>query len=558
LIHRRCPDGDGLVVKQLKWPTPSLTGFIDWDFVVRPYSLVDAKMRIFQTGPLAIALSVLTGAASASVFQNHTYDYIVVGGGPSGIISAEKFAQAGKKVLLLERGVGPTVATGNNETLTWDHSLTPIDLPGLSANIGALEVWNQYMCTDTAGNAACVLGGGVTVNYMVFVHPPARDFDDKWPEGWKWKDVESAADRLYKRNPGTTLPSADGKRYDQGLYDVLSKFFSGLGWKSVDMIAEPNEKHKIYSYPSWNVQDQMRAGPVRTYLPAAAKLDNFHLALRTKVIRLVRSGSQVTGVEVQTASGRSQIITVAPHGRVVLAAGALSTPRLLWNSGIGGKAQIETAKKSGVPVPPKSQWIDLPVGVGLKDHPIFPITFNTNASFGLVDYEGVLNGTDSRDISLYRKHSGVLTQGKHRLIFFTSEEIDGHTQYYQGSCAPTDEGVVTMTTYLTHGLTSSGVLGLDASGNTVIEKSPYLQTAADRKAARTFIQKMVRDITAPSTGFELETHTNVSAILKAQTPGTHYVSSAKMGSDDGRKNGTSVVDTNTKVYGVDNLVCDTK
>ncbi|KAJ5252158.1 hypothetical protein N7489_002568 [Penicillium chrysogenum] len=510
-------------------------------------------MRIFQAGPLAIALSVFTGAASASVFQNHTYDYIVVGGGPSGIISAEKFAQAGKKVLLLERGVGPTVATGNNETLTWDHSLTPIDLPGLSANIGALDVWNQYMCTDTAGNAACVLGGGVTVNYMVFVHPPARDFDDKWPEGWKWKDVESAADRLYKRNPGTTLPSADGKRYDQGLYNVLSKFLSGLGWKSVDMIAEPNEKHQIYSYPSWNVQDQMRAGPVRTYLPAAAKLDNFHLALRTKVIRLVRSGSQVTGVEVQTPSGRSQIITVAPHGRVVLAAGALSTPRLLWNSGIGGKAQIETAKKSGVAVPPKAQWIDLPVGVGLKDHPIFPITFNTNASFGLVDYEGVLNGTDSRDISLYRKHSGVLTQGKHRLIFFTSEEIDGHTQYYQGSCAPTEEGVVTMTTYMTHGLTSSGVLGLDASGNTIIEKSPYLQTAADRKAARTFIQKMVKDITAPSTGFKLESHTNVSAILKAQTPGTHYVSSAKMGTDDGRKNGTSVVDTNAKVYGVDNL-----
>ncbi|KAJ5425835.1 hypothetical protein N7465_000905 [Penicillium sp. CMV-2018d] len=510
-------------------------------------------MRIFQAGPLAIALSVFTGVASASVFQNHTYDYIVVGGGPSGIISAEKFAKAGKKVLLLERGVGPTVATGNNETLTWDHSLTPIDLPGLSANIGALDVWNQYMCTDTAGNAACVLGGGVTVNYMVFVHPPARDFDDKWPKGWKWKDVESAADRLYKRNPGTTLPSADGKRYDQSLYAVLSKFLGGLGWKSVDMIEQPDEKHQIYSYPSWNVQDQMRAGPVRTYLPDAVKLDNFHLALRTKVIRLVRSGGHVTGVEIQTASGRSAVISVAPHGRVVLAAGALSTPRLLWNSGIGGKTQIETAKKSGVAVPPQAQWIDLPVGVGLMDHPIFPITFSTNASFGLAGYEGILNGSDSRDISLYRKDSGVLTQGKHRLIFFTSEEIDGHTQYYQGSCAPTDEGVVTITAYMTHGLTSTGVLGLDASGKTVIEKSPYLQTAADRKAARTFVQKMVKDITAPSTGFELETNTNVSAIIKAQTPGTHYTSTAKMGTDDGRKNGTSVVDTNTKVYGVDNL-----
>jgi cellobiose dehydrogenase (acceptor) len=530
--------------------TPFLKRFVD-----RQISFLIDIMRIFQAGPLAAALSIFTGLASASVFQNNTYDYIVVGGGPAGIISAEKFAQAGKKVLLLERGVGPTVATGANETLTWDHSLTPIDLPGLSADIGNLDVWNQYMCSDTGGTAACVLGGGVTVNYMVFVHPPAHDFDDKWPQGWKWKDVESAADRLYKRNPGTILPSADGKRYDQNLYKVLSKFLGGLGWKSVDMIAQPNEKHQVYSYPSWNVQDQKRAGPVRTYLPEAEKLDNFQLALGTKVIRLIRCGSEVTGVEIQNAAGQYEIITLAHKGRVVLAAGALSTPRVLWNSGIGHKAQIETAKKSGVAVPPQADWIDLPVGVGLKDHPIFSIVFNTNTSFGLVDYDGVLDGTDTSDISLYRKKSGVLTQGKHRMIFFTSEEVDGHTQYYQGSCAPTDEGVVTITTYLTHGLTSSGVLGLDSAGNTVIDQSPYLQTASDRKAARRFIQKMVSQITAPSTGFTLETYPNVSAILKAPSAGIHFTTTAKMGLDDGRKNnGTSVVDTNAKVYGMDNLV----
>ncbi|CAG7963761.1 unnamed protein product [Penicillium salamii] len=510
-------------------------------------------MRFLQAGPLTAALSAVAGVASASVFQNHTYDYIVVGGGPAGIISAEKFAQAGKKVLLLERGVGPTVATGANETLVWNDELTAIDLPGMSANVGALDVWNEYMCTDTEGMAACVLGGGVTVNYMVFVHPPARDFDDKWPQGWKWKDVEPAADRLYSRNPGTLLPSADGKRYDQVLYDVLSKFFSGLGWKSVDMSAQPDEKTKVYSYPAWNVQDQKRAGPVRTYLPDALKLDNFQLALGTKVLRLIRSGSKVTGVEVQNAAGRTEIITLGCHGRVVLAAGALSTPRVLWNSGIGHSAQIETAQKSGVAVPPKAQWIDLPVGVGVKDHPIFPITFSANSSFGLVDYEGVLNGSDTRDISLYEKNSGVLTQGKHRMIFFTSEEVDGHTQYFQGSCAPTAEGVVTITSYLTHGLTSSGVLGLDSTGKTVFDQSPYLQSSSDRKAARMFVQKMVDEITAPSTGFELQTNTNVSAILNARTSGNHYTTTAKMGTDDGRENGTSVVDTNAKVYGTDNL-----
>jgi cellobiose dehydrogenase (acceptor) len=36
-------------------------------------------------------------------------------------------------------------------------------------------------------------------------------------------------------------------------------------------------------------------------------------------------------------------------------------------------------------------------------------------------------------------------------------------------------------------------------------------------------------------------------------PGIHMVASAKMGTDDGRSNGTAVVDLNTKVYGTDNL-----
>jgi cellobiose dehydrogenase (acceptor) len=35
--------------------------------------------------------------------------------------------------------------------------------------------------------------------------------------------------------------------------------------------------------------------------------------------------------------------------------------------------------------------------------------------------------------------------------------------------------------------------------------------------------------------------------------GDHWVGTTKMGTDDGRTNGTSVVDTNTKVYGTDNL-----
>lgn len=109
---------------------------------------------------------------------------------------------------------------------------------------------------------------------------------------------------------------------------------------------------------------------------------------------------------------------------------------------------------------------------------------------------------------------------------------------------------------MTHGLTSSGVLGLDTDGTTVWDKSPYLQTAGDRAAATAFLQQIVGELTAPSTGFKLETYTNVSSILGSLSPGMHYTTTAKIGTDDGRYgNGTSVVDLNTKVYGTDNLVC---
>ncbi|KAF7530166.1 hypothetical protein G7054_g9687 [Neopestalotiopsis clavispora] len=455
------------------------------------------------TAALGLALGV-------SATCQEVYDYIVVGGGPAGIITAERVAEAGKKVLLIERGSGPTAATGSNHTLSWNDTLTEIDLPGLSADIGGLDVWTEYICTDVPNYAACVLGGGVTVNYMVFVHPPAHDFE-KWPKGWNWDGVSAAAERLYERNPGTTLPSADGQRYDQELYSILSNFFDNLGWTSVDMSEQPDEKFEVYSYPAWNIKDGMRAGPVRTYLPLAEELDNFTLQLGTKVIGLVRSGSQVTGVEVETTNGTRQTIGLAEGGRVVLSAGALSTPRILYNSGIGPQAQLMNVSASNVStLPPQDQWLDLPVGGTLMDHPIFAIKVQTNGTFGMADFDAILNGTDASVEPYETTNSGLLTEGKHRAIFFTS------------NVAPTTSPATT-------------------------------RTAGDQQAAKMFIQSMVDAITAPGTGLTLLSATNVSAIYDTLTIGDHFVGTAKMGTDDGRKNGTAVVDTNAKVYGMDNL-----
>lgn len=505
-----------------------------------------------QLQTIAGWLSVAGLAAAAE------YDYIIVGGGPSGIIAAERLTAANNSVLLLERGVGPTVETGANKTLPWDNQLTEIDVPGLSASIGSSDLWSQYICKDTPSATACVLGGGTTVNYMVFVHPSDHDFDDKWPVGWKWSDVEAASERLYSRNAGTTLPSADGKRYSQGLYNSLSKVLGRFGFSSVDMIEEPNAKHEIYSHPSWNIENQMRAGPLRTYLPLAAKRPHFELRTQSKVVRVVRDGGKITGVELEANAGvnSTEIVSVKPNGRVILAAGALSSPRILWNSGIGRAAEIETAIKSGVNVPSRDQWIDLPVGEGLKDHPIFSITLQANETFAPLDAKSILNGSAVERIQAYEQdHSGYLTEGKHELIWFTSREgEDGNKRFFQGSCAADSEGVFTIKVYMTHGLTSSGTLSLNETQTTYFSKTPYLTTEADKKAATGLVGEMMNKLLTRGTGYSLVKPTNVSSLIENYSGGNHYVGTTRIGTDSGLNNGTAVVDLNTKVYGTDNLV----
>ncbi|KAG7126544.1 Cellobiose dehydrogenase like protein [Verticillium longisporum] len=483
----------------------------------------------FSSIVLGLALG-LVGEGAARPSQDK-YDYIVVGGGPAGIITAERLAETNKKVLLLERGQGPTVETGATNSLVWNDTITAVDVPALAP---VIPPW--YMCEDTPGSAACVLGGGTSINFLVFVDPPAHDFEN-WPRGWKWPNVAPAAARLYERS----------------LLDHAT-FLNNLGWKSVDMIEEPDKKHKAYSYPSWNIKDSKRAGPVRTYLPKALEYDNFTLRLGVKVNRLIRKGSRVTGVEVEN-NGKIETIGLASKGRVVLAAGALSTPRILFHSGIGPTKQIEAAKKSGVKVPSKKDWIKLPVGQNLKDHPIFAITAQTDGNWGALDLASVANGSDTTNTQLYEgSGSGVLSQGRHRLIFFTSSVgSDGITRYFQGSCAASGNGTVAITSYMTHGLTSTGVFGLLNNGTGVFEQSAYLQTDADRESATEFVQSMVDAISAPASGFSLRTNTNTTAILNTLRSGNHYTGTARMGSDDGRKGGKAVVDTNIKVYSVDNL-----
>ncbi|KAE9963461.1 hypothetical protein BLS_009264 [Venturia inaequalis] len=541
-------------------------------FGVQGITLADAKSASYATW------SAKAGTASASVgattstnitnsttgttnstkpvtISNSTYDYIVAGAGPAGIIVAERLAESGASVLLIERGNASTYASGGRSQLTsWNSTLTQYDVPALAYY---LDVSKAY-CTDTASAAGCLLGGGTMVNALMFVRPQDRDFNDKWPTGWKWSDVKAASERLYARNPGVIKSSADGKYHDTGAYSILSTFLSSNGWKSVNALEKTNEKHQIFSHPPWDIQNGLRAGPVKSYLPLAKKLTNFKLLLLTEVVQAVRNGTTVSGVLTKDAAGNQQIINLKAGGKLILAAGALASPRILFNSGIGPSDQLAIVANgtTGVTLPAQSQWLDLPVGQNLKDHPIFTLTFNTKqnqTSMAQADFKS----PSANNVAMFSKGAGPLAQSGQRLSFWTSiNAANSSYKYFQGTCNSPSPGTIRIKTYLTHGLTSVGQLGITPAGATTFLTKPWLTTPEDKTALVDFSNSLLAMSRANTSTITSNTYTNGSLVtetdlLNTYTTGSHFVGTAKMQTSPDDAN--AVVDKDTKVLGMTNL-----
>jgi cellobiose dehydrogenase (acceptor) len=169
---------------------------------------------------------------------------------------------------------------------------------------------------------------------------------------------------------GTIAPSADRKWYDAAEYNILSSFLKTQNFTNNDPIQNPNKKTKMFTHPPWNIKNGQRAGPLVTYLPLVEEKSNFALQMYTTVLRVIRSGSKITGVEVQDSNtGVRSVINICSSGRVILAAGSMTTPRLLINSGIGPTEQIQIVQggTTNITLPSKKNWINLPVGSEIKD-----------------------------------------------------------------------------------------------------------------------------------------------------------------------------------------------
>ena len=489
------------------------------------------------------------------------WDYIVVGSGPAGIITASRLSEnTAKNVLLLEGG-GPSYGvTGGTERPAWlaGTNLSRVDVPGLYLSIFSTP--SSMTCGNNVNAfGGCTIGGSSAINAGLFFEPPASDFDNYFPTGWKHADLLPSINRLYQTQPSSNNPSVDQIRYLQSGYTAAKQWLvNGAGYSELDINANAAKKTKVFGHPVYDYNNGQRGGPAISYMQTALKRANFHLQSGAWVQRVVRNGNTATAV-VANVGGVSTTFSLSAKGRIILSGGALKTPELLMKSGIGDPAvlvRLQQANKLGGLA--SSSWINnTAVGAGLFDN---PNTFIELSSPSVQSYVYSYDNPPPADAALYLQHrAGPYSFASEISVFWdTVQRTDGSVAGMQGTIGSsgysgyTNNNTVTLNIYGTSGLKSSGKVVLDA--NFIPGPSGvYYSNPQDAQDIATFIHRIFAAL--PGSGLtplnlaQSSTQAQIVQYITTYSPYAegevnHWSSSCRFG---------TCVDTNTTVIGMKNL-----
>ncbi|KAJ7864972.1 cellobiose dehydrogenase [Mycena olivaceomarginata] len=542
-------------------PGTTMVQHTDFGFYFFPFAEAHVTASVYNnwvsggTGGGTTAPPTTTTTTTAKPTGTATpVDYIVVGSGPGGIITADRLSQAGKSVLLLERGGPSTGQTGGTYQADWlkGTNMTKFDVPGLFESMftDPKEFW---WCKDINVFAGCLLGGGGSVNGALYWLPSDQDFSTAsgWPQ--EWTNHQSYTNALKARLPPTDAPSTDGKRYLEEVSNVVAKLLIPQGYRNVTINNVPDDKDHIYGYSAYDFIKGKRGGPVATYLQTSLARKNFQLKLNTYVWNVIRNGSQITGVKTND--------TGVPDGIY-----PLKTRR-----GIGPTDMINLVKGdpvAGPLLPPQAQWINLPVGFNVSDNPSINLVFTHPSVNSYDNWADVFTpGPPAADAAQYlASQSGIMAQASPRLNFWQAMGgTDGVTRWLQGTARPGAASVTTkfpynqtqmftITAYLSAGIKSRGRIGINAALNAMPLVNPWLVDPGDKSTLITGL-KNIASGAALVPGMVMITPDNtttIDAYVNAYDPSTmdsnHWVGSNIIGPA-----GKAVVDVNTKVYNTNNL-----
>jgi choline dehydrogenase len=288
------------------------------------------------------------------VTQASSYDYVIVGGGTAGCVLAARLTEdPDVRVLLLEAG-GDERRPDIETAAAWPSLL------GSDADWGYETVRQKITERAVPAHRGRVLGGSGSINVMAHLRGHRADFDgwaDEGAKGWDYASVlpyfmrsedVPGGDPAYRGRGGPLCPRPSGEPHP--LTDAHLE---------AARRADLNDGHLLgASRHDLLIVDGRRQSTATAYLRPALDRPNLSVHMGAVARRLAVRGRRCTGVE-YIHDGKP---TWAGAGTdVVLAAGAVDSPRLLLLSGIGPSDELRDVRIEPV--------LDLPgVGRNLQDH----------------------------------------------------------------------------------------------------------------------------------------------------------------------------------------------
>ncbi|KAK4910293.1 hypothetical protein LTR49_021039 [Elasticomyces elasticus] len=360
-------------------------------FVTREALLALALASLSYSAPL-IPLAPRAVALDNVSQLRPEYDYVVIGGGTSGLVVANRLTEDPTiNVLVIEHGPlgaqdGGTAVPGLPVPDRYKRDYVSVPQPGLNNRTSPVYT-------------AAVVGGGTVVNGMFFNRGSAADYD-AWEKlgnpGWGWNDLLP----YFIKSETFTSPSADiaakyagvispemsvhgtkgpvGSSFSNYQYPIIKNFFRG--WNAIGLATQPepnggDANGAIYGPISAMAKNQSRDDASDAYYrPVAGLRDNFHLITEQTVTKINLDGMKRTNSvnfvarSNTTMTANTTVTTAYATREVILAAGAPHSPQVLQLSGIGPKDLLSSL---GI-----ETLVDLPgVGRNFQDQPSMFLQF---------------------------------------------------------------------------------------------------------------------------------------------------------------------------------------